>query len=122
MLTEDDAALILRMTRCGWGAKRIARELGVSKNTVRRYRRLGGWKPREASARPARLDEHRAWLEAAFKKHRGNAAVVRDELEAQLGVSASLRAVQRAVKDLRRGLELEARATVRFETEPGEQL
>jgi hypothetical protein len=29
----------------GWGAKRIARELGVNRRTVKRYLETGGWHP-----------------------------------------------------------------------------
>ena len=53
---------------------------------------------------------------------RGNADVVRQELAAEKGVAVSLRTVERAVAPLRRALRAEARATVRFETRPGQQL
>jgi DNA invertase Pin-like site-specific DNA recombinase len=36
----------------GWGAKRISRELGIARNTVRRYRREG--EAAEAQIRPGR--------------------------------------------------------------------
>ena len=38
MLEPEDVSAMLRLNELGWGAKRIARELGVSRNTVRRYR------------------------------------------------------------------------------------
>jgi transposase len=62
-----------------------------------------------------------AWLKERFLRHRGNADVVRQELEREQGVRASLRTVERAVNGLRRSLAAEARATLRFET-PGRQL
>jgi hypothetical protein len=34
---------MLRLHALGWGVRRIAAELGVSKNTVKRYLRQGGW-------------------------------------------------------------------------------
>jgi transposase len=62
------------------------------------------------------------WLSATFNQHRGNADVVRQELERQHGIVVSLRTVERAVQPLRQALRAEARATVRFETPPGKQL
>jgi len=56
------------------------------------------------------------------RRHAGNADVVRQELEREKGIRLSLRTVQREVRHLRRELETEARATIRFETPPGRQL
>jgi transposase len=48
--------------------------------------------------------------------------LVRQELLAERGLKLSLRTVEREVAPLRRQLEAEARATVRFGTPPGKQL
>jgi len=45
MRTPEDVAVMLRLQEQGWGAKRIAQELGISRNTVRRYLRQGGYAP-----------------------------------------------------------------------------
>ena len=37
MLESDEVSAMLRLNELGWGAKRIARELGVSRNTVKEY-------------------------------------------------------------------------------------
>src|SRR3954466_11683658 len=63
-----------------------------------------------------------AWLAEPFRRHRGDADVVRQEPAAELGIAVSLRTVERAVAHLRRELAAEALATVRFETPPGRQL
>ena len=47
---------------------------------------------------------------------------MRQELQSEKGIVASLRTVQRAVEPYRQELLAEARATVRFETPPGRQL
>ncbi|MFO1079211.1 MAG: IS21 family transposase [Reyranellaceae bacterium] len=62
------------------------------------------------------------WLEERFWRHRGNADVVRQDLEREHGVVVSLRTVERAVARLRQAQRAQARATVRFETPPGRQL
>lgn len=47
---------------------------------------------------------------------------MRQELVAEKGIALSLRTIERAVAPLRRELEAQARATLRFETPPGKQL
>ena len=106
----------------GWGARRISREVGVARNTVRRYLRGGGLA--EVQERPGarRLDDgERLRAEELFAgEAAGNAVVVR-ELLAKRGVLASMSTVQRVVREKRQRLRAEALATVRYETGPGEQ-
>jgi len=113
---------MLALRALGWGAKRISAELGCSRNTVREYLRRGGWKPMDVSRRASVVGSHREWLAERLRRHRGNADVVRQDLKRELGISVSLRTVQRAVEPLRRELRAEALATVRYETAPGQQL
>ena len=122
METPEDVAVMLRLSELGWGAKRIAFELGCSRNTVRRYLRQGGWESYRGAHRPSALDGLEDWLAERFRRHRGNADVVRQELARERGIRVSLRTVERSVRDLRRELVAEARACVRFETPPGRQL
>ena len=42
MKTPDDVAEMLRLRACGWGLKRIARQLGCSHHTVKGYVAAGG--------------------------------------------------------------------------------
>jgi len=42
MVKPEEIERMLEMRACGWGAKRIAAELGCARNTVRRYLRAGG--------------------------------------------------------------------------------
>ncbi|MFL9823976.1 IS21 family transposase [Rhodoplanes sp. SY1] len=122
MRTPDDVAAMVRLKGLGWGAKRIAAELGCSKATVRRWLGLGGWQACRTVSRAKALDGLDEWLAERFRRHGGNADVVRQELLAEKGVAVSLRTMERAVAPLRRELLAAARATVRFETRPGEQL
>src|SRR5512147_2193958 len=122
METPEDVAVMLRLTELGWGSKRIAGELGCSRTTVKRYLRQGGWASYRGRGRPSALAGLEGWLAERFRRHRGNADVVRQELAREHGVRVSLRTVERAVADMRRDLLAEARACVRFETPPGRQL
>ena len=122
MRMPEEVAAMKRLHELGWGKKRIARELGCSVNTVRRYLRQGGWAPYKRPERKRALDEYGAWLEERLLRHRGNAAVVHQELARQHELGVSLRTVERAVAPCRQRLRAEAKATIRFETRPGRQL
>lgn len=122
MKTPEDVAAMLRLHQLGWGSKSIARELGIARNTVKRYLRQGGWMPYRRPDRVRCLENLESWLREEFIRHRGNAAVVHQELSRQHGIEVTLRTVQRAVSPYRQELAAEARATVRFETRPGRQL
>ena len=122
MLAPDEVAAMVHLHRLGWGTKRIAGELGCSRNTVKRYLAAGGWVAIRRAHRKRRLDGLEEWLAERFRRHRGNCDVVRQDLLREQGIAVSLRTVERAVAPLRRALRAEARACLRFETTPGKQL
>jgi transposase len=122
MKEPEEVAAAVRLHALGWGSRRIARELGISRTTVKRYLAQGGWVAYRSPVRAGRLNGLEAWLGERFKRHRGNAEVLRQELLSEHGVDVSLRTVERAVAPWRQELAAEARATVRFETPPGQQL
>jgi transposase len=122
MQTPDDVAQMLRLKAAGLGIKHIARKMGCSKNTVRRYLRAGGWVTYQAPRRRSALDELQSWLAERLQQHYGNADVVRQDLQREHGLVVSLRTVERAVAPFRRALRASEVATVRFETAPGVQL
>ena len=106
----------------GWGSKAIARELGVARNTVRRYRRhpvVAGQQTRP----PRRLTEE--VVREAQTLYTGvaeqNAVVVHRLLRDQ-GRTIGLRTVQRAVAPVRQAQRAADVATVRVETAPGAQM
>jgi len=115
-----DVSAMLRLKALGWGARRIAAELGCSRTTARRWLKEGVWRRPSPPLRPKALDGPETWVEERFRRHAGNADVVRQELAAEKG--PSLRTVERAVAHLRQELRAEARATVRFETRSGQRL
>lgn len=122
MRTPDEVAAMLRLKGLGWGRKRIARELGCSRNTVRRYVEAQGWAAYRKPVRAGKLAGLEGWLAERLRRHGGNADVVRQDLARERGIEASLRTVERAVAGCRQALRAEAKATVRFETAPGRQL
>ena len=102
MQAPEEVAVMVRLQALGWGAKRIAAELGCSRNTVRYYLRRGGWAPYRVPPRQGALAGLEDWLAERFRQHRGNADVVRQELATAHGIAVSLRTVERAVASRRR--------------------
>ncbi|CCD85580.1 Protein of unknown function [Bradyrhizobium sp. ORS 285] len=82
--TPDDVAEMLRLKACGWGVKRIARQLGRSHHAVNAYVAAQGVKPFRSPGRRRLLDSHEAWSRERFLRHPGNADVVRQDLVAEL--------------------------------------
>lgn len=122
MQAPEDVAQMLRLKAAGLGIKHIARKMGCSKNTVRRYLRADGWVAYKRPERKSALQALKPWLNERLQQHRGNADVVRQDLQREHGVTVCLRTVERAVAPFRRELRAAEIATVRFETAPGEQL
>ena len=122
MLDPEVVDRIHELSGQGLGSKRIARKLGISRNSVRRYLAGAtvGFQERPAARR---LDDdtlrevHALYGTIA----EGNAVVIQQEL-ASRGIHVELRTLQRAVVSLRQQERAEALATVRFETPPGQQM
>lgn len=123
MLTPDVIRQIRMLSAFGWGAKRIARELGTSKNTVKRYVRGGA--VAEKQIRPAArclTPEEQAEAVRLFDgPAEGNAVVVTRMLR-ERGIEISVRTCQEHLADHRRARRAAEVATVRFETAPGHQM
>ncbi len=122
MLQAEEVAAMLRLHELGWGAKRLAREFGCARNTVRRYLREGGPVAFRKPVRRTAFDGLDEWLRERFFRHGGNADVVRQELASEHGMVIGLRSVELRVQRWRRELKAQMRATVRFETAPGHQM
>jgi hypothetical protein len=122
MLVAEEVAAMVRLHELGWGAKRLSREFGCARNTVRRYLRAGGAAPFRKPERKTAFDGLDDWLRERFFRHGGNADVIRQELESEHGIKIGLRSVEKRVQGWRCELKASKRATVRFETRPGQQL
>lgn len=106
----------------GWGSKAIARELGVARNTVRRYRRhpvVAGQQVRSPRRLTADVVQEAQTLYTSVAEH--NAVVVHRLLRDE-GRTIGLRTVQRAVAPVRQAQRAADVATVRVETAPGAQM
>jgi transposase len=120
MLKEDGVREILARLQRGEPIKTLAREFGVARNTIKRWQRLGAWRPRATVARPRQVDPYLPFLARRGPEVGWNGAVLHRELQS-LGFTGSVQQVQRALKPYRSDRAWAAIATVRFETPPGKQ-
>jgi transposase len=104
----------------GEGVKRIARELGVDRKTVKCWLKLGTWQPRQVQRRVRQLDRFAEFLERRAAEVGFNGAVLYRELQG-LGFTGGYVQVQRYLRPQREQRKWSELATVRFETGPGEQ-
>src|SRR5260370_35631113 len=104
----------------GEGSRRIARELGVDRKTVRRWLKAGQWQPRQYRPRPRAIDVFAGFIERRGPEVGWNGVVLQRELTG-LGFAGGYQQVQRFIKPLRDRRRWAELATGRFETEPGEQ-
>jgi transposase len=112
--------MIQERIRQGVYVKDVVAELGVHPRTVSRALQRGSSPPGERpAARKSKLDRYKPVIDRLLAAGVWNAAVILREIEEQgyTGQASILRDYIRPKRPLR-----QARATVRFETAPGEQL
>jgi transposase len=122
MLTQEQAVEIRVLRRRGLGIRAIARELGCSRTTVKRYlrdqaaARYGPRKPRRT-----KLDSHKPYLleRIAAARPRWIPAVVLLREIREHGYAGGLTQLKAFINPLK---QAKADPVVRFETAPGEQM
>ena len=122
MLTQEQSVEIQVLKKQGRSIRQIARETGLSRNTVRRYlreRRAIGYGPREP--RPCKLDPHKAFLQervAQAKPAWIPATVLLREIRSA-GYEGGISQLKAYLAPFKTG---RLDPVVRFETEPGRQM
>lgn len=123
MLAPEIVRQIEQLAMLGWRAKRISKQLGMARGTVRRY--LRGGEQAKVQRRPGGwtlgADERALAIELLEGPAAGNAVVVK-RLLAERGILVPLRTLQRTVSPQRHARVAAELATVRFETAPGHQM
>jgi transposase len=122
MLTQEQAVEIRVMARRGEGLRAIARQVGCSRNTVRRY--LRDEEARRYSVReprPCKLDEYKAYLDARIAQARPRwipATVLLREIRDR-GYAGGVTQLRDWLLPMK---QPEPDPVVRFETPPGQQM
>ena len=123
MLNQEESMLIQIMYKQGYSKKRIARELGVSINTVRKYIESDSTPSySKRSPKPMKLDPYRGYIRQRIQDahpHWVPATVIFREIKAMgyTGGESILRSYMRQQKPVADEGEI-----IRFETEPGKQM
>jgi len=119
MIRKEDFAVIHSLHQRGVFLTDIAHELGVHPRTVSRALKLDGVPERERKRTASKLNPHKSTIDRLLSEGVWNAKVVWREIQAEgyTGRYTILRDYIQPKRVLRPG-----RATVRFETGPGQQL
>ena len=119
MLSKEDYAVIKALKERGVYNKDIAQQLNVHPKTISRALKRGGAPKPGRKRGESKLDPYKAQVDQLLAEEVWNAVVIYREIEAAgyEGKLTILRDYIRPKRALRAG-----RATVRFETEPGQQL
>jgi transposase len=107
------------MYRQGYSIKHICRVTRYSRNTVRKILRQGVPQRAERKSRCTKLDEYRGYLKGRYEETGLSAVRLTEEIRG-MGFTGSVDIVRRYLRELDR-TRLPEKATVRYETPPGEQ-
>ena len=110
---------IYDMKGAGCSTRESAQRLGLARNTVRKYLNTPeAVLPKPRKPRRSKLDPYRDYIELRLSEGLENCVVLQRELEG-LGYQGGYSLLKKHVSPRRRRSQVQA--TVRFETEPGEQ-
>lgn len=120
MLTKEQQMDLHLLQRQGHSIREIARRTGYARNTVRAILRTEGLRAAKPRQRASKLEPYRAYLQDRYSQTSLSAVRLHAEITAQ-GFSGSVHLVRRFVATIAERNRHEQRATVRYETAPGEQ-
>ncbi len=119
MIKKEDFAMIRALKKQGVFNKDIAAELGVHPRTVSRALKRGNAPQPQRKSQESKLAPYQARIDQLLKENVWNAMVILREIQAD-GYDGEVSLIRRYIQPKR--VLQPSRATVRFETEPGEQL
>ncbi len=119
MIRKEDFMVMKALHQRGVYLKDIADELGVHPKTVSRALKRNSAPERERKKRGSQLDAHKATIDRLLGEGVWNAMVILREIQAE-GYSGGITVLRDYIRP-KRALR-PSRATVRFETEPGQQM
>ncbi len=100
----------------------VARQVGLDRKTVRGILQGAAWRPYARAGRAdTLLTEHTTYLQSRAPQVQYSARILFQELRQSRGYRGSYETVKRFVRPLREVEQAAERATVRFETPPGQQ-
>jgi transposase len=112
-----DIKLLLKQ---GLSQREVSRRTGLSRNTVARVVQDPAPKPYTRQLGPSQLDPYKPYLEERFRTYGLSAVRLLEEIRPR-GYTGGLHTLRRFLAPLRAARRATQRATVRFETPPGQQ-
>lgn len=119
MIKKEDFAMIKILNHQGAYIKDIAAELGVHPKTVSRALKRGSAPQPVKKNKDSKLEAYKIKIDQLLSNNVWNAMVILRELQAE-GYDGEVSLIRRYIQPKR--VLQQGRVTVRFETEPGEQL
>jgi transposase len=119
MLRKEDFAVIKTLHQRGVYKKDIAAELGVHPKTVSRALERGSAPKPTRKKRGSKLDPYKQKIDHLLQEGVWNAVVILREIQAE-GYTGGITVLRQYIQPKR--VMRPSRATVRFETEPGQQM
>ena len=119
MLKKEDFAVIKVLAEDGVYQKDIAEKLGVHPKTVSRALQRGSAPGKSRKKTVSKLEPYKRTIDRLLSEGVWNAVVVLREIQAE-GYSGEISLIRKYVHPKR--VLRSSRATVRFETKPGEQM
>lgn len=119
MLGMEEWMEVRDLKRQGHSIREICRRTSYSRNTVRKILREAGPVRRARKKRFSKLDEYKTYLKNRYEKTGLSAVRLAEEIQG-MGFTGSVDIVRRYLKELD-SQRIPEKATVRFETPPGEQ-
>lgn len=119
MLGMEEWMEVKDLKRQGHSIKEICRRTSYSRNTVRKILREAGPIRHARKKRFSKLDEYKAYLKDRYEETGLSAVRLVEEIRG-MGFTGSVDIVRRYLNELD-SLAIPEKATVRFETPPGEQ-
>src|SRR5581483_1832853 len=120
MLKAEQWMDIKDLHRQGLSQREIARRTGLSRNTIAKVLSQKTPAVFQKPTRPSCLDPYKPYLTERWQHYGLRAPRLLQEIQAQ-GYTGSINLVQRFLKTLREEYSVRTKATVRFETPPGQQ-
>lgn len=118
MISLEEWVDIVSLHRQGWSIKKIARELGISRNAVRRALHRGGPPEYHRDPRPSKLDPHKDYLVTRLTDFPDLPAITLFEEIRERGYEGGISILKDFTYPYRRKRR---EPVVRFETPPGHQ-
>lgn len=125
MLSLETRKLILRIHEEGKGIRELSRLFHIARASVRRCLRNDYKTERKVSPSRTFLNTHREVIKQMYLEHEGFCVPLQRSIKEKFNQEINLRMLERFCKCFREAIKEELKSserTIRFETEPGDQL